>query len=152
MLGQMVVEEGSTFYTLKKALELGIGAVVSVWHKGNAYLNCSQSVLDELKLLSGDNEEIIFFLRLERIAITNWQPRCRFIIESVEREVPAATLTPQPTIKRRCKNVPKKKSTNNAIVTELTSSIDSALSSVPEIPDLRDLDAFLTANDVQTRE
>ena len=85
-LVKMVVEEGSAFYTLKKALELGIGAVVSVWHDGNAYLNCSQSVLDELKLLSGNNEEIIFFLRLERIAITNWQPRCRFIIESAERE------------------------------------------------------------------
>ena len=149
-LVKMVVEEGSAFYTLKKALELGIGAVVSVWHDGNAYLNCSQSVLDELKLLSGNNEEIIFFLRLERIAITNWQPRCRFIIESAEREVPA--LAPQPATKRSRKNVPKKKPATNVIVTDLTSSIEPTLLCAPELPDLRDLDVFLTTNDVQTRE
>ena len=93
-LVKMVVEEGSAFYTLKKALELDIGAPVSAWHEGNAYLNCSQSVFDDLKLLSGDNAAIIFSLRLDRIVRTNWQPRCKFVIESVEREVPDATLSP----------------------------------------------------------
>ena len=91
-LVKMVVEEGSAFYTVKKALELVLGAPVSAWHEGNAYLNCSQSVFDELKLLSGNDAAIIFSLHLERIAITNWEPRCRYIIESVEREDPALTL------------------------------------------------------------
>ena len=91
-LVKMVVEEGSAFYTVKKALELDIDAVISVWYKGNAYLNCSQSVFDDLKLLSDDNADIIFSLHLERIAITNLQPRCRFIIESAKREASALTL------------------------------------------------------------
>ena len=144
------MEEGSAFYALKKALELDIGAPVGVWHEGNAYLNCSQSVLDDLKLLSGDNADIIFSLHLERIAITNLQPRCRFIIESAEREVPA--LAPQPATKRSRKNVPKKKPATNAIVTDLTSTIEPALLCASELPDLRDLDAILTAFESQTRE
>ena len=93
-LVKMVVEEGSPFYTVKKALELNIGAPVCAWHEGNAYLNCSQSVFDDLKLLSGDNAAIIFSLRLDRIVRTKGQPRCKFVIESVEREVPDAALSP----------------------------------------------------------
>ena len=149
-LVKMLVEEGSAFYTVKKALELDIGAPVCAWHEGNAYLNCSQSVFDDLKLLSDNNADIIFSLHLERIAITNWQPRCRFIIESAEREAPA--LAPPPATKRIRKNAPKKKPATNAVVTALTSTIEPTLSCASELLDWRDVDAFLTANDSQTRE
>ena len=151
-LVKMAVEEGSSFHTLKKALESGVGASVSIWHKGNAYFNCSRSVFDDLQLLSGDNMEIIFSLHLERIATTNTQPRCRFIIECVEREVPDAALTPQPAMKRSRKSASKKKPSTGSNVTDLTSSVEPATPNAPVLPDLGDLEAFLASIDYQTCE
>ena len=96
--------------------------------------------------------EIIFSLHLERIAITNTQPRCRFIIECVEREVPDAALTPQPAAKRSRKSMPKKKPTTSSIVTDLTSSIEPASPNAPVLPDLGELETFLASIDYQNGE
>jgi len=130
-LVKLTVEEGSPFHVVKKVLESGIGSKVCVWYEGKAYLNCSKAIIDTLKLLSGDNVEIIFSLHLERIAMTNGLPRCRFVIENVERELPEATLSPQPPKKRSRKNTPKK---------------------TPDLPDFGDLETFLASIDSQTCE
>ena len=132
-LVKMAVGSGAVtpFSLLKEALEKNLGTTVDCWYENMAYLNADERVFNQLRALK-DCGELVFTIAVRHIIFRDGQhPRVKYLLQAVD-EVK----------KRKRKSEPKKPKVPKLNI----EPAQNLLLTDSQLPDLGDLEAFLTSN------
>ena len=124
------------FSLLKEALQRNLGTVVDCWYENMAYLNTDENVFKQLQTFANDGEQqLLFSIAVRYIIFHNGQnPRVKYLLQVVDKVQ-----------KCKCQSVGRKSKVPKLNI-EAAQAIQDAIPMDMPLPDLGNVEAFLTSN------
>ena len=123
------------FNLLKEALQRNLGTTVDCWYENMAYLNTDEKVFSQLQtLINYGEKQLVFTIEVRHIIFHDGQnPRVKYLLQAVDK-VP----------KRKRQSAGKKPKVPKLNMEAAQAIMDTIPKDIP-LPDLGDLEAFLTS-------
>ena len=124
------------FSLLKEALQRNLGTVVDCWYENMAYLNTDENVFKQLQTFANDGEQqLLFSIAVRYIIFHNGQnPRVKYLLHAVDK------------VQKRKRQSAGRKSKVPKLNIEAAQAIQDAIPTDMPLPDLGNVEAFLTSN------
>ena len=124
------------FSLLKEALQRNLGTIVDCWYENMAYLNTDENVFKQLQTITNDDEQqLLFSIAVRHIIFHDGQnPRVKYLLQAVDKV-------------QKCKRQSAgRKSKVPKLNIEAAQAIQYAIPMDIPLPDLGNVEAFLTSN------
>ena len=124
------------FSLLKEALQRNLGTVVDCWYENMAYLNTDENVFRQLQaLINYGEQQLLFSIVVRHIIFHDGQnPRVKYLLQAVDKV-------------QKCKRKSAgRKSKVLKLNIEAAQAIQGTILTDIPLPDLGDIEAFLTSN------
>ena len=124
------------FSLLKEALQRNLGTVVDCWYENMAYLNTNENVFKQLQTFANDGEQqLLFSIAVRYIIFHNGQnPRVKYLLQAVDK------------VQKHKHQSVGRKSKLPKLNIEAAQAIQDAIPMDMPLPDLGNVEAFLTSN------